>query len=65
MNYTDKWQSIVEYFDEEGTKIEIKTQTELKKNKIIKKIKEINHERKKVYYRYVLKRNNTEQLKLF
>jgi hypothetical protein len=65
MNYTAKWISIVEYYDEDGTEIKIKTNTEFKKYKKINYEKFISHEHKKVYHRYVLQRNKSEQLELF
>nr|WAE43731.1 MAG: hypothetical protein [Microviridae sp.] len=65
MHYTDKWKSTVEYYDEEGTQICIKTNTEYKKYKKLHHEKYIEHETKTVIHRYVLQKSRIEQLELF
>ena len=59
MNKVLKWTSVVEYFDEEGTQLNLKnlTKTEIENQfKKIKHIKEYDHNRKLTIHRYVIRK---------
>ena len=64
MHYTKKWLSVVEYYDEEGSQLELRTNREINEYKIIKTFKEIEHDKCKIVYRKIV-RKKPKQLELF
>nr|WAE43677.1 MAG: hypothetical protein [Microviridae sp.] len=64
MHYTKKWQSIVEYYDEDGSQLELRTNKEINEYLIIKTYKDTDYDNFKITYRKIV-RKKPIQLKLY